>query len=237
MRDACRPLLGTLARDIKTWADKLPPEKAHLFPGVKVGWEASIGINAYHYVGGNRYLKDFPNDPTHDPQTGLKMGVDFAGGAAPLGYAALTAKNWKHSGPVTLGDHERVVSDYLDFLARTAREVGLSRDEIFTHAGGQYAPWKLHYSHRTPVNKHSLPGWSLYNTAPEQAGDLADVLRKNKQNRVVRGRMATRRKNTDGMGDRLPGPALTSETAALSPFTTGKASETSPTLWRACAMC
>lgn len=180
VREACRPILGKLARDIKTWADKLPPEKAHLFPGIKVGWEASIGINAYHYKEGNRFLEDFPNDPIHDPQTGLKMGEDFAGGVAPLGYAALTAKNWKHSGAVNLSDHERVVSDYLDFLARTAREAGLSRDQIFTHAGGQYAPWNLHYSHRTAVNKYSLPGWSLYNTTPEQAGDLAQTVRKNK---------------------------------------------------------
>ncbi len=180
VREACRPLLTQLARQIKKWADGLPREKVYLFPGVKVGWEASIGINAFHYPGGNRYLEEFPSDLSRDPQTGLKMQTDFAGGLAPLGYAALTAKGWTHKGPITLDDHNRLVADYLNFLARTAREAGLSREQVFTHAGGQFAPWEKHISHRVAVNKHSLPGWSLYNVAPENAGDLAETVTKNK---------------------------------------------------------
>jgi hypothetical protein len=104
------------------------------------------------------------------------MGKDFAGGAAPLGYAALTSKGWGHAGPVTKRDQERVVADYLAFLAGVCRRAGLPRGKVFTHAGGQFAPYDLHLSHRIAVNKDSLPGWSLYGTHPEDAGDLSASL-------------------------------------------------------------
>ena len=180
VRAACRPLLLRLAQQIKRWADGLPPDKSHLFCGIKVGWEASIGINAYHYPNGNYFLERFPGNPARDPQTGLQMSADFAGGLAPLGYSALVSLSRTHKGSVTLADQERVVSEYLDFLARTAREAGLKPGEIFTHAGGQFAPWDLHLSHRVAVNKNSVPGWSLYNVMPEKAGDLSRVVKAGK---------------------------------------------------------
>jgi hypothetical protein len=163
---------------LRQWRDRLPPEKRGLFPGVKIGWEASVGINSYYYPGGNAFLENFPNDPSHDPTAGLDMREDFAGGLAPLGYAALTSKGWQHPGPVTLADQERITSDYLAFLARVCRQAGLRRGQVWTHAGGQYAPWGLHYSHRVAINPDSLPGWSLYGVAPAEAGDLGASLTK-----------------------------------------------------------
>jgi hypothetical protein len=175
-REASRKELTRLVRVLKRWADDLPPEKRYLFPGVKIGWEASIGINAYYYPDGNRFLEHYPNDVAHDPQTGLDMKKDFAGGAAPLGYAALTSKGWKHPGPITKADQERIVTDYLSFLAGVCHRAGLPREKVFTHAGGQYAPYEKHTSHRIAINRDSLPGWSLYGTQPEDAGDLAASL-------------------------------------------------------------
>jgi hypothetical protein len=75
-----------------------------------------------------------------------------------------------------LADQEKITSDYLAFLARICRQAGLPRDQVWTHAGGQYAPWALHYSHRVAINPDSRPGWSLYGLAPTEAGDLGASL-------------------------------------------------------------
>ena len=177
-RQASRQGLTCLVTVVRQWRDHLPPDRRDLFPGIKIGWEASVGINAYHYPSGNGYLERYPNDPSHDPKTGLDMGKDFVGGLAPLGYAALTSKGWRHPGPVTLADQEDITADYLAFLARVCRQAGLSRGHVWTHAGGQYAPWALHLSHRVAINPDSQPGWSLYGCAPAEAGDLGDSLAK-----------------------------------------------------------
>jgi hypothetical protein len=84
------------------------------------------------------------------------------------------------SGPISLADHEFLTQGYLAFLAQMARSVGLAREQVFTHAGGQYAPWQKHYTHQTAVNKDSLPGWSLYAVTPGEAGDLRQAVQKAK---------------------------------------------------------
>lgn len=170
--------LGRMIRIIRAWADGLPPGKRHLFPGVKVGSEVSIGINAFYYPDGNAYLEKYPDDPSHDPQHGAERNKGYTGGLVPLGCAALTSKGWKRSGAVTLADHERLCADYLRFLASICRRAGFRPDQIFVHAGGQYRPWERHYSHRIAINPDSTPGWSLYNTHPDQAGDLGESLRR-----------------------------------------------------------
>lgn len=175
-REASRVPLTRLAKVIKTWGDRLPRERRYLYPGIKVGWEASLGINAFYYPDGNRYLEVSPNDDSKDPKQGLDMRKDFAGGLVPLGYAALTSKGWKHKGPVTLSDQERITADYLEFLSGACRRAGLPRTEVFTHAGGQYAPWELHYSHRVAINRNAIPGWSLYGHIPDKAGDLGESM-------------------------------------------------------------
>jgi hypothetical protein len=175
VRRATEAALVPLARQVRAWRDALPREKRHLYAGVKVGWEASIGVNAYHYPGGNDLLG---RDPKDDPTTGLDMKQDFAGGLAPLGYAATESMGRRHPGSVTLADQERATADYLAFLSRLCREAGLPRDEVFTHAGGQFAPWEKHYTHGVAVNPDATPGWSLYGVTPDRAGDLAAILRR-----------------------------------------------------------
>lgn len=177
-REASRQELRHLAGIIKRWADRLPAAKRFLFPGVKIGWEASVGINAFAYPNGNTLLEQFPDDASHDPQTGLEMQKDFAGGLLPPGYAALRSMGRQHAGPITLVDQERITADYLAFLSHVCRQVGFKREQIFTHAGGQFAPWTLHYSHQVAVNRDSLPGWSLYGTMPADAGDLSEAVRR-----------------------------------------------------------
>ena len=38
------------------WHAQLPADKKHLLIGIKLGHETSIGVNAYHYAGGNDLL-------------------------------------------------------------------------------------------------------------------------------------------------------------------------------------
>ncbi len=53
---------------IVAWYRALPPERKYLFGGLKVGWEASINVNAYYYPDGNRILEQWPDDESRDPQ-------------------------------------------------------------------------------------------------------------------------------------------------------------------------
>jgi len=172
-RAASKEELTRLVRIVRDWEKGLPATDKWLFGGVKVGWEASVGINAYHYPGGNSLLdRPASEDPTH----GLDMAKGLSGGLAPLGYAALTSMRRTHGGEITRRDHDLIVADYLAFLSRTCRQAGLPRAKIYTHAGGQFAPYELHSSHRVAINRESVPGWSLYNVAPAAAGDLAASL-------------------------------------------------------------
>ena len=69
-RNACREKMKLLVPIILHWYQNLPPSDRHLFIGLNVGWESSIGVNAWHYPDGNRLL-DRP--PDEDPQTGLDL--------------------------------------------------------------------------------------------------------------------------------------------------------------------
>jgi hypothetical protein len=178
-RNFSQTRLTRLAVILKQWADNLPAGRRYLFPGVKIGWEASIGWNAYYYPNGNHYLEEYPNDSSHDPTQGMNMAKDFAGGLAPLGYAALTSLGWKHDGMVTLEDQEKVTQNYLKFLSTCCHNAGLPRNRVFTHAGAQCAPYQLHYSYDVAINSYSYPGWSLYFfPTPSIAGDLVESMKK-----------------------------------------------------------
>ena len=176
-RRASRTELLRLVGVLRDWARALPASEKYLFPGVEIGWEASLGVNAYYYPSGNALRELFPDDTSHDPRGGLDMNRDFAGGLMPLGYAALQSKGWTHAGAVTKRDQERITQDYLAFLARLCRQAGLPRDQIWTHAGGQFAPWEKHFSHSIALNDDSRPGWSFYGHLPDEAGDLPAVLK------------------------------------------------------------
>lgn len=168
-RAAVRGNLRTLLPLIRDAAKRRPD----LFPGVKLGWEASVGINFFHYPNGNDLLDRPEKD---DPTTGLDLKQGFSGGLPPLGYAARARLRPQASGPITLADIEQIVSDYLAFLVSQAREAGFRREQVFTHAGGQYAPYEKHVSHRIAIHKDAVPGWSLYFTDPDKAGDLGKSL-------------------------------------------------------------
>jgi len=164
-----RPLASKVAK----WADALPPGQKHLFGGFRVGWETSIGVNAYHYPEGNRYLD---RDRADDPVQGRNHAVDQFGGLAPLGYAALTTAGIKTDGEITPADIAEVVRRYLAVLSKAASEEGIPRHLLFTHQGGTYHPFEKHLPFDPSINEWSTPGWSFYGLDPDRPPQLRQAL-------------------------------------------------------------
>lgn len=173
--------LRRLILQIVRWYHSLPAGKKYLLGGVKLGHETSIGVNAYYYKDGNRYLEKMPDDPSLDPRESYNAQAGYNGGLAQLGYAAVMTAGIGHEGRITQHDIEQVVHYYLDTLCKTANALGLPRDLIYTHQGDTYAPWDKHLSFAAACNAYSLPGWSFYGTDPYTAGDLGDVLDRRKR--------------------------------------------------------
>lgn len=166
---------------IVEWHRKLPADRKWLFAGLKLGWETGIGYNAYFYSDGNRYVERWPNDPSHDPGMVLKPNKGLSGGAAQIGYAALTSARLKDNGKITRDDLALVTAIYLEKLCRETAQAGLPRELIFTHQGGNYEPWDKHMPFRPAINKWSTPGWSFYGIDPNNAGSLGKELDAEKQ--------------------------------------------------------
>jgi hypothetical protein len=164
--------LRVLVPIIVEWQRHLPPSRQWLFGGVKLGWEASIGYNAFYYPDGNRYYEQWPHDPSHDPTTSLVTAKGLSSGVCQLGYAAVQTARLKSHGNITRDDIAAVTRQYLETLCRTAHELGLSGQSLFTHQGGTYAPWDQHLPFSPAFNRWSSPGWSFYNLGPREAVPL-----------------------------------------------------------------
>ncbi|MBI5833039.1 MAG: hypothetical protein HZB16_12145 [Armatimonadetes bacterium] len=164
-RAACAEQMRRIVPIIAAWSQALPAARRDLFVGIKLGWESSIGVNAWHYPGGNDLLD---RDPKDDPQTGLNTDLLPSRGVATLGYAAVATAGLRTDGQVTEADQAEVVRRHLADLCRQARELGLPRDKVFTHGVG----WKRdELLYRAAVNADSCPGWSSYHHAADPARD------------------------------------------------------------------
>ncbi len=161
---------------IVAWYRALPPERKYLFGGLKVGWEASINVNAYYYPDGNRILEQWPDDESRDPQ-GHDPAKGWTFGVAPLGYAAACTAGLKRGGALTRDDVERLTQQYLLRCSAEAQRRGVPRHLLFTHQGGTYAPWEQHLSFKPAINDYSIPGWSFYSHDPPDCGSLPADLR------------------------------------------------------------
>ncbi len=162
---------------VREWYRALPPNRKYLFGGLKVGWEASINVNAYYHHNGNDYLEQWPSDPSNDPSGALHNPLQgWTWGLPPLGYAAVSTSGIKQSGTLTKEDIEQVVHQYLERLSEAAYRRGIPRHLIFTHQGGTYAPWYNHLSFKPAMNDYSIPGWSFYSHDPAFNGSLGSDL-------------------------------------------------------------
>ena len=65
-RAACETELRRVIPTTLEWWKALPEERKDLLIAIKLGWESSIGVNAFYYPDGNRLLDEpVENDPTY----------------------------------------------------------------------------------------------------------------------------------------------------------------------------
>lgn len=162
---ACREEIRRMVPVVLDWYDRLPETKKHLFVGIKLGHETSIGVNSFHYPGGNELLAKPAAD---DPKGGLDTKDVVARGVAGIGHAALKTSGIRDSGEIMESELRDVTQRYLEMLCAEASRLRVPRDRLFAHGAG----WKegeLIYD--TPVNPHASPGWSFYKHAGDPSRD------------------------------------------------------------------
>jgi len=164
-RQACHEEMVPLLREVLRWRDSLSDEQSHLFIGVKLGWESSIGVNAYYYPDGNELLDA---DPAEDPKQPIEAEDLPSRGFQTIGYAAVATAGLADEGELQEQHIAEVVRRHLSDLASAAREAGLPREQIFVHSGG-WAPGESLYA--AALNECSCPGWSFYGWATDPTQD------------------------------------------------------------------
>jgi hypothetical protein len=150
---------------ILDWEKSLPENQKFLFVGIKVGWESSVGVNAWYYPNGNDLLDQPEKD---DPQTGLDGKQVPGRGVQTIGFAAVKAAGIRNSGQITEEDLAEVARRHLESLCKKAAQLGVPREKLFTHGAG----WKEEeLLYNAAVNEYSCPGWSFYDHAPDPSKD------------------------------------------------------------------
>lgn len=171
-REACHTEMKRLVPVILNWWRGLPAGKRWLLVGVKVGWESSIGVNAWYYPDGNK-LADQP--PRFDPTNSVQASQVPARGVAQIGYAGVKTAGLRQEGQISEADLAEVVRRHLEDLSRLTAELGVPREKLFTHVGA----WKdKELLYGAAVNRFSSPGWSFYRHAadPRQDGGVQAAL-------------------------------------------------------------
>ncbi len=162
---ACREEIRRLVPIVLEWYRKLPEKKKHLFVGIKLGHESSIGVNAFYYPGGNDLLGK-PAD--NDPKEKLNLDDVVSRGVAGIGFAAVKSAGIRDSGEITERDLRDVAQRYLEMLCSEAAKLGVPRDRLFAHGAG----WKDgELTYDVPVNPYACPGWSFYKHAGDPSQD------------------------------------------------------------------
>lgn len=164
-RQVCHEKMAMMIPVVLDWWKALPAAQKDLLVGIKVGWESSIGVNAWYYPEGNALVAR-PAD--EDPTGGIKGEMPPARGVAPIGYAAVKTAGLRKAGELTEADLAEVARRHLEDLSREAARLGVPRDRLFTHGAG----WKEEeLLYRAAVNQFSCPGWSFYRHAADPRQD------------------------------------------------------------------
>jgi hypothetical protein len=164
-RRACHAEMARLIPRVLKWWRGLPAERRDLWVGIKLGWESSLGVNAWYYPDGNRLLE---RPAREDPTTGLDVDRLPDRGVAPIGYAAVKTAGLRTTGRLTEADLAEVVRRHLTDLCREAARLGVPRERLFTHAGGWHEDERLYAA---ALNPFSCPGWSFYRHAGDPRRD------------------------------------------------------------------
>lgn len=158
-RAACAVEMKRLVPQIMAWYTALPESEKDLFIALKLGWESSIGVNAFYYPGGNALLdKPASDDPTH----GIKNSEVPHRGVRGSGYAAIKTLGLKRVGKLKEAHQVTVVQRHLEDLCKMAHDLDVPRERLFTHVGG----WKEgELLFDAALNPYASPGWSFYHHA------------------------------------------------------------------------
>jgi len=165
-KEAWKAAITPCVDAIKTWYEGLPADKKYLFGNIVVGWESSIGVSNHFYPNGNGYL----NQPVaNDPITGFNIAILPSRGLQTLGYAAVKTAGIASSGILTEAMQTEVVRRHLEELSKSVNDLGIPRENIFTHCGGWVNGETIYTA---AINKYSCPGWSYYNYASDPTNDI-----------------------------------------------------------------
>lgn len=165
-REACHAEMRALIPIVLDWWRALPEDRKELLIGLKLGWESSIGVNAWYYPGGNDLLSQ---PEAQDPTAGLKADQPPARGVVQLGYAAVQTAGIRTNGSITEADLAEVARRHLEDLCGEANRLGVPRAKLFTHG----AAWKdAEPLYAAAVNQFSCPGWSFYKHAADPRNDV-----------------------------------------------------------------
>ncbi len=156
-RAACHEAMERLVPIIVKWAGKLPDRKKGLFVGLNVGWESGIGTSSYYFPNGNDLLEQPESDDP--PGGGLVIADALSRGQQQIGYAAVSTAGIRTSGDIAEDDLVEVIHRHLLDLSKTARELGIPKDKLYTHSFGNAKGEKLYDA---AVNDMATPGWSEY---------------------------------------------------------------------------
>jgi len=168
-RKACHESMDVLMPVLLNWYKELPEDKKYLFVGLNLGWESSVGVNAYYFPNGEE-LMDKP--PADDPKTGFVRADVLSRGVVQQGYAAVTTAGLRTGGDITEEDLCKVTQRHLEYLCKHAYEFGFPREKIISHGWGNESG-ELMYD--AAVNPYSCPGWSIYWYAHDPAADKGVV--------------------------------------------------------------
>lgn len=158
---------------IMSWRSQLPAKKKYLFGGIRIGWEAGFNYNAFYYKNGNEIYDRNLTNTDFDPKKRLSTENFYSGNNTKrLGYAAAYCSGIKKEGELTNDDYEQMIYLYLNTLCKYVSRFGILKKELFTHMGGNYAPFEKHLKFWPAINKYSTPGWSFYSLNPATAGTL-----------------------------------------------------------------
>ncbi len=165
-RKACHDEMRVLIPIVLRWWSDLPEKDKLLFIGMKLGWESSIGVNAFYIPNGNGRLDRPESD---DPQVEVLGERVPDRGLTTIGYAAVSTAGLATSGMLKEADLTEIIRRHLEDLCQLASRLGMPRDKLFTHEGG----WKegeLLYD--AALNQYSCPGWSFYRHAGDASKDI-----------------------------------------------------------------
>jgi|GEM_PF-1172579 len=154
---------------IRDWYENLPEEKKYLFAGIKVGWEVSIGVNYF-----------YPVDDTPCRNNDAQNCIPFKN-VYQIGYAAVKTAGIKTAGELTTNDLDRAVKIYIDELAKTAYDLGIPRQKIFTHLGPDHEPSahpEYKFMSSNVLSPYAHPGYSFYTfgNGPTGIPDIGSTL-------------------------------------------------------------